>query len=342
MPGEDRVFREARMEQNQGAAADAACPESCTESCEAACPMHGGAKIRVREAQARWATEARSGVLDTGRYRCHYSVWGEGPSLVFLPGLADRAAGFLLVNALLTTRFRCITYDFPEGRADGADLGRYSHPHLVDDLFALLDHLQASRAYVYAASFGTTIALEALRQRPERLPRALLQAPEALRPPRRLERVGQALLGLWPGLLRSLPFHRRALAMWHERFFDPERRDVWDYYLESTGQVPARAVAWQARLLHRLDLRPHLAVLRQPILLLQGAEDPLVADAAVTELLAALPNARRAVIPNCGHLPALTHPEVTAEVICHFLTPPEQCGPARCATEPPPRRIELV
>jgi pimeloyl-ACP methyl ester carboxylesterase len=304
--------------------------------------MHQGEKISLRQAQARWGTEARRGVLDTGRYRCHYSDWGEGPPLVFIHGLADHSAGFLLVNALLASRFRCITYDLPTGGADRADLSHYEHRDLVDDLFGLLDHLQAPRAYLFAMSFGTTIALEALRQRPERLPRAILQAPAAPRPLRRMERVVTAILGLWPGLLRSLPFARRALSLLHEHFFDAEHGDVWEYYLEYTGQVATRAIAWQAWLLQQLDARWHLSAVRQPLLLLQGAEDSLVSDAGVNEWLAAHPNARRAVIPACGHLPALTHPEVTAEVICHFLTPPEQCDPARCAAESAPHRIELV
>jgi pimeloyl-ACP methyl ester carboxylesterase len=39
-------------------------------------------------------------------------------------------------------------------------------------------------------------------------------------------------------------------------------------------------------------------------------------------LLQGLPNAGRVVIAGCGHVPSYTHPEILAEVIQQFLTPP--------------------
>ena len=36
--------------------------------------------------------EALRGVVDTGRYRLPYFVWGKGPPLVFVHGLIDDAA----------------------------------------------------------------------------------------------------------------------------------------------------------------------------------------------------------------------------------------------------------
>jgi pimeloyl-ACP methyl ester carboxylesterase len=41
-------------------------------------------------------------------------------------------------------------------------------------------------------------------------------------------------------------------------------------------------------------------------------------------LLQGLPNAGRIVLEGCGHTPSYTHPEVLAEVIRQFLTPPVQ------------------
>src|SRR5262249_13779581 len=52
------------------------------------CPAHI-AHIPLSEALERYRREAVHGVCDTGRYRCPYYTWGEGPTLLLVPGLAD-------------------------------------------------------------------------------------------------------------------------------------------------------------------------------------------------------------------------------------------------------------
>ena len=77
--------------------------------------------------------------------------------------------------AALRREFTCVGYDLPAGGADGARLGAYRHQHLVADLLALLDHLKMRPTNLYGASFGSTIALAALHDYPNRLLRAVLQ-----------------------------------------------------------------------------------------------------------------------------------------------------------------------
>jgi len=50
--------------------------------------------------------------------------------------------------------------------------------------------------------------------------------------------------------------------------------------------------------------------------------------ALIEVLLAGLPNARQVVIEGCGHGPSYTHPELVAEVVRQFLTPPAPTGDA--------------
>src|SRR5262245_43219860 len=138
--------------------------------------------LPLRNALERFEREATRGICDTGRYRCRYYAWGEGPPLVFVPGLSDDALSFVLPIALLSRHFRCVAYDLPAGGADGARLDRYRHRDLVADLFALMDHVGARRGYLFGSSFGSTVALAALHAAPERLPRGILQGGFAHRP----------------------------------------------------------------------------------------------------------------------------------------------------------------
>src|SRR5205807_461669 len=117
-----------------------------------------------------------------GRYRCRYVVWGRGPTLVLVPGMAMDALAFVMLMARLQTHFCCISYDLPNGAADGAHLMTHDHAAHVADLFALLDHLAIHRCFLLGSSFGSTIALAALHAQPDRFSHAILQGGFARRP----------------------------------------------------------------------------------------------------------------------------------------------------------------
>jgi pimeloyl-ACP methyl ester carboxylesterase len=283
-----------------------------------ACPT---APVGLGEALRRYAGEAVHGQFHTGRSRCRYLTWGEGPPIVFIHGLADTPRSFVLPMARLAAHFRCIAYALPDGEHDGARLGRLTHADLVDDLFALLDHLHLDRAYLVGSSFGSTVALAAMAQEPARLPRVVLQGGFACRPLASAELLLARMARYWPWKMRSLPLREALLIGDDSRPFRAGPREVYEFYLASTGEIPMTAVAHRALLLHRLDLRPLLPRIRQPILLLCGDADPVVNRDCEDVLLRGLPNAGRLEFRNCGHFPYYTHPDDLAEAVRCFLTP---------------------
>jgi pimeloyl-ACP methyl ester carboxylesterase len=221
----------------------------------------------------------------------------------------------------LSAHFRCIAYDQPVGGSDGGRLTGYIHQDLVTDLWALLDHLGLAQSYLLASSFGATIALEALRQQPRRLPRAILQGGLAHRPLRRAELWLARLGRLLPGTTAWLPWRRALLRHFNEGLFDDRPPEVWEYFVDCSGRPRITAVAWQALLLHRLDVRPILREVRQPVLLVCGDRDRIVPPRHEEMLLEGLPNAGRVILEGSGHIPSYTHPEAFAEVVRQFLTP---------------------
>ena len=285
--------------------------------------MTAGAESPLTPSKAleRYRREARQGICDTGRYRCPYYVWGEGPPLVFIHGLCDDSLSFVMPIALLSAHFRCVAYNLPSGRGDGAHLGTYRHTDLVADLFALLDHLQLERTDLFASSFGSTIALAALHQHPERLPRAVLQGGFARRPLAWAEIALASWARWWPGPMRRLPLRREILHRSQHGPFCQCPPEAWEYFLQRSGAPPMAAVAHRALVLNKLDLRPLLPSIQQPILLICGDQDPLVDRTCEQVLMTGLPHAARAEITGCGHMPMFTHPEVLAELIYRFLAP---------------------
>jgi pimeloyl-ACP methyl ester carboxylesterase len=297
----------------------------------ATCPG-APALLTLAEAVARFEREARRGVCDTGRYHMPFYCWGEGPPLVFIHGVCDTSRSFLLPIARLSTHFRCIAYDLPSGHGDGARLAHYAAEDLVQDLFTLLDHLGLVRAYLLASSFGSTIALRALRAAPQRLPRAVLQGGLAYRPLRFAERCLAWLARRAPGRMAKVPRRERLLELVHRPLFSGREEVVWRAFVDWTGEARIRALGHQALWLHRTDLRPILPEVRQPVLLVVGERDTVVPGIHADVLMHGLPNAGKAILAGSGHVPSYTHPEALAEVVRQFLTPPGTCPPA-CAAQ---------
>ena len=294
---------------------------SCPLASEAAGAADCARRLSLRECLDRRKREAQFGICDTGRYRCRYVLWGRGPTLVVVPGLASDASSFVMLMARLQAHFRCVSYDLPAGVNDGAHLMTYRHADYTADLFALLDHLRIRECMLYGSSFGSTIALAALHQAPRRFSHGILQAGFAHRPLAATEVLAASFVRFLPGRVAHLPLVRAVLERNHRGPFRERDTDVWDYYLERGFSVPLRAFATRLLMVARLDLRPILPTIQKPMLLVCGDGDPLVGKKCEDELQRGLPMVARAEIERCGHEPHLTHPEVLAEVLTQVLTP---------------------
>jgi 3-oxoadipate enol-lactonase len=163
-----------------------------------------------------------------------------------------------------------------------------------------------------------------LHERPERLPRAVLQGAFARRPLRRAEWLLARMTRFLPGPMARVPFRRRILRAINHDTFAGRPPEVWANFLESSGRAPIASFAYQALMMHRLDLRPLLPSIRPPVLVVHGERDHVVPWPYAEELLRGLPNARCAVLEGCGHVPSYTHPEVLAEVVRQALSPPDR------------------
>jgi pimeloyl-ACP methyl ester carboxylesterase len=287
-------------------------------TCPAA-PSASSFPLALHQVLERFEKEAVRGICDTGRYRCPYFSWGSGPPLVFVHGLCDDAKSFVLPIASLSEDFRCIAYDLPLGREDGARLGRYRHADLVKDLLALLDHLQLDEVNVLGSSFGSTITLAAMHQQPRRFARAVFQGGFARRPLAPAEVILARWARYWPWSMRWLPFRLEILKYSHSKSFSACPPEVWQFFLERDATNPMNAVAHRALILHQADFRHLLQEIHQPILLVCGDFDPLVSKDCEADLLKGLRNVVRAEIEGCGHMPQFTHPTVLAEVVRRFL-----------------------
>ena len=94
-----------------------------------------------------------------------------------------------------------------------------------------------------------------------------------------LARLGRYL----PGDMRYLPRFSSLLYRKHHAPFAARAPEVWDYFYGNAAAARMRTVALQALLLHGVDLRPILAEVRQPVLLVCGETVNLVRGDAYHE-----------------------------------------------------------
>jgi pimeloyl-ACP methyl ester carboxylesterase len=190
-----------------------------------------------------------------------------------------------------------------------------------DDMAAIARRLLASappRFALIGLSMGGYVALEVLRQTPERVAKlALLDTTARPDTPEQTEGRQRQIELARAGRFASIP------DLLLPRFVAAAR--VGDRALEATVRAMAHEtgadafVRQQTAIMGRADSRPTLAEIRCPTLVLVGAEDTLTPPDRAAEMAQAIPNARQVIVPECGHLSTLEQPRAVTDALVAFV-----------------------
>ena len=192
------------------------------------------------------------------------------------------------------------------GRSDRSDPSRWNIDTWVDDLLGLIAALDLERPVVVGAGWGTYIAQRFAARHPDALSRLVLANPNARRVTGRVVAAYDRLGGAEAG---------EAALRYYDR---PNERTVADFLricfpvLAPSPAVPQvimrplwnleLAVHWDATEGATVDLRPELAGIRVPTLVVAGEDDPQMPIAGVEEVVDALPDGVRFVrYPGARH-----------------------------------------
>jgi pimeloyl-ACP methyl ester carboxylesterase len=188
----------------------------------------------------------------------------------------------------------------------------------VEDLAAeILRH--APQMFALAGlSLGGIVAMEILRQGPERVERLALldtnplpETPETQA--RRAPQIARALAGGLAGVMRG-EMKPNYLSE------GPERAEILDLCMDMALNLGADVFARQSRALRdRPDQQATLKAFKRPALVLMGEDDRLCRRDKHELMLALMPQSRFAVIGGAGHLPTLEKPMETAAEIIRWL-----------------------
>ena len=169
-------------------------------------------------------------------------------------------------------------------------------------------------------SMGGYVALEVMRQAPERVTRLALldsrarpETPDETERRQQLMKLAQSERGFTPVTSRMLP-----LMLHPSRVKDARLTKTVRDMAERAG-VEAY-VRQQHAIISRPDFRPGLPSIKCPTLVLCGRQDQLTPPECSKEMAAAIPGAKLVVVEECGHLSTLERPAEVNQAIRNWLT----------------------
>ena len=289
-----------------------------------------------------WREHQRWVTID-GR-RVNLIELGSGSPVVFIHGLSGSWQNWLEQVPVFARDHRVIAFDLPGFGASEMPREKITISGYGRFVAALLDELGVSAAAVVGNSMGGFIGIELAIRFPERVERLVLVSAaglsiEYLRNERALA-VLNALgnrLAAYSGWVasRSDTLARRPVA----------RRAIFGIVAHRPDRLPGPLVAEQVRgsgkpgFIPALDaltdypIRDRLGEIACPTLIVWGSEDKLVPARDADEFARLIPNSRKVVWPQTGHVAMLERPEAFNALVQAFLAeePGERVGASDAA-----------
>jgi pimeloyl-ACP methyl ester carboxylesterase len=243
------------------------------------------------------------------------------PTVFILPGLLEDADAFAAVM---------------RGMADVAEV-RVADMTRADSIATLarsaLEQAPAGPLHLAGHSMGGYVALEVMRQAPQRVAKLALlntharpDSAEATENRRRLLALAErdfpaVIAALLPKLMTPAHVQDAALA----------------------GIISSMALAvgregferQQRAIIARIDSRPHLKAIACPTLVVAGRDDQLMPVELLSELARGIPGARLEIIEDCGHMASMERPREVIALLREWATGKREPAPEFPVEAPP-------
>jgi pimeloyl-ACP methyl ester carboxylesterase len=269
---------------------------------------------------------------------------GSGPTIVFIHGLTGSWQNWLEQLPVFARDHRVIAMDLPGFGASPMPSEKISIPGYGRHVRALLGELGVERAVVVGNSMGGFIGVEIAIQFPELVDRLVLVSAAGLSiADMRHENV--------LAVLRRLEGRLAAYAGWIGAHSDAlarrprARRMLFQLIADHPERLAAPLIAEQVRgsgkpgFIDALDaltdypIRDRLVEISCPTLIVWGAKDRIIPVGDADDFEQLIPDARKVVWPDTGHVAMLERPEAFNALLAAFIdeAPGERVGPEAAA-----------
>lgn len=222
-------------------------------------------------------------------------------SLFFLPGLLEDAEAFAAVIGGLRESAACSVADLTRDDSVAA-LAR-----------SALEQAPAGRFLMAGHSMGGYVALEVMRQAPERVAGlALLNTharPDSEEATANRRRAMELALRDFEAVIAALV----PKLMTPAHLADPVLAGIVSGMARAVGQEGFRRQ--QEAIIARVDSRPSLAAIRCPTVVVAGHDDALMPVELLKELSDGISGASLTVIEDCGHMASIEQPDKVLQAL---------------------------
>ena len=265
--------------------------------------------------------------LEVGGVRIRYLHAGTaGPPVVLLHGGGVDAAHLSWKHTVesLGTTHRVFAPDLPGyGDSDAPD-DEYSTSYFTSFLDSFLDSLDLEETSLVGLSIGGAIALSFALRAPERVDDLVLVDSYGLanEPPRGIGSMASPFT--WSALR-----HNRSLVRWGLQELVADSRTITSELVDEAHGLLERPHAGRAfRRFYRneigrsgvqSDFSDRLNAVSQPTLLVHGVDDDIISAEWSNRAADRIPDARLAVLEECGHWPPRERPSEFNRIVSNFL-----------------------
>lgn len=255
--------------------------------------------------------------VDRGEGRIAYTVQGEGPLVICLPGMGElRSVYRFTTPALVDAGYRVAVPDL-RGHGDSDDgFRQYDDAALASDALALVDHL-GGPALLVGNSMGSSAAILAAAAEPAKVSGLALTAP-FVRDPK-----VNPLMRLAIRLLLVKPWGPAAWRAYHRTLFPGRPPTDLTEHQNRIAESMRRGDHWRSfvrtsRTSHD-PVQDKLDQVRAETLVVMGTKDPDYPDpAAEARHIADRLHGELLLVPNSGHYPMTEYPELVNPTLLAF------------------------
>ncbi len=260
----------------------------------------------------------------------HYEVLGRGRPVLFLHGWLGSWRYWFPTTEVVAEQFRTYAFDFWGFGDSRRKKTRESIQAYSDQVIRFLDALGIERVMLVGHSMGGMVALKTALNFPDRI--------------MRVATVGAPINGdslSWMLKLTDRPVMATAFARmpWLRRslfhfFLGATSDHAVEEMIDDSVKSTAKSLRYAVSSMWRTDLRPELARLSVPALIIHGGRDDVV-NPNQADLFGNVPAAQVVVLPRSRHFPFLDDTDLFNDILLRFLNAGITPGSA-----PPPQGLD--
>ena len=239
----------------------------------------------------------------------------DAPAVLLSHSLGSTLSIWDSLAAELATDFHVVRYDSRgHGQSDAPPIP-YSNAMLGADALSILDALGIEHAAFVGLSKGAMTGMWLATEAPESITALVLANTTAFIPNKTMwdETIDRARNEGLEGI------GRETIERWLGASFRSAHPDAVGQHVAVMQAMPVDGYAGSCALLRDVDLRDQLQHIRQPTLVIGGADDLPVAVEGAKAMTAAIPGADLLIIPDAAHLSPIENGPLFNAAVTDFL-----------------------